>query len=215
MVTPGSGGGSRKRTARHLAEALPQPTRLTLTKDLRITTNASGGFSATRAAYGASRDSATPGPQQGRTHPPWRGGAAQRRSRPALERTPGTLQAGVEAPRRRSSRHGTLRPRAPPVSRLLQSPVLGCSGAARAHLQEPAGTVGDTTHPSASSRAERHGSRRVQQAPAPPSAGEQRQPLRHHRGGCVTPGAATPGPQIMDRETSSRTATDSMSASRA
>ena len=25
MVTPGSGGGSRKRTARHLAEALPQP----------------------------------------------------------------------------------------------------------------------------------------------------------------------------------------------
>ena len=27
MVTPGSGGGSRKRTARHLAEALPQPTR--------------------------------------------------------------------------------------------------------------------------------------------------------------------------------------------
>ena len=26
MVTPGSGGGSRKRTARHLAEALPQPT---------------------------------------------------------------------------------------------------------------------------------------------------------------------------------------------
>jgi hypothetical protein len=27
MVTPGSGGGSRKRTERHLAEALPQPTR--------------------------------------------------------------------------------------------------------------------------------------------------------------------------------------------
>ena len=27
MVTPGSGGGSRKRTARHLAEALPQPIR--------------------------------------------------------------------------------------------------------------------------------------------------------------------------------------------
>jgi hypothetical protein len=26
MVTPGSGGGSRKRTTRHLAEALPQPT---------------------------------------------------------------------------------------------------------------------------------------------------------------------------------------------
>jgi len=36
MVTPGSGGGSRKRTTRHLAEALPQPTRLRLTKDLRI-----------------------------------------------------------------------------------------------------------------------------------------------------------------------------------
>ena len=69
MVTPGSGGASRKRTTRHLAEALPQPTRLRLTKDLRIAHASNASLGATRAAFGAFPDhEVASGSKHARTH---------------------------------------------------------------------------------------------------------------------------------------------------
>src|SRR5947199_10442248 len=71
MVTPGSGGGSRKRTARHLAEALPQPTRLMLTKDLRIAhrCDSSERLLVMHGRRSASRSSALAATAQGRRSP--------------------------------------------------------------------------------------------------------------------------------------------------
>ena len=61
MVTPGSGGGSRKRTARHLAEALPQPTRPARRHGRsRRATGASVGAAARRPARATARATRTP-----------------------------------------------------------------------------------------------------------------------------------------------------------
>ena len=154
MVTPGSGGGSRKRTTRHLAEALPQPTRLRLTKDLRI--------APTREQRKPRRD-------------------ARCVRRPKPPRAPAGQNArrdGVAAPALRpilggrlSLRQGTLRARvrgrgtpAPPrlgrpgrerrACRLVSTEPPGRSGVPSlrgARLQAPAGRL-DTLTRSASSR---------------------------------------------------------------
>jgi Helix-hairpin-helix motif len=81
MVTPGSGGGSRKRTARHLAEALPQPTHLMLTKGLRLAARASAGLRrVARRVRGA------------RTKPPWQN-AHRHVAAPALRLIPSSARA--------------------------------------------------------------------------------------------------------------------------